>query len=87
MTFQNSQRLGPSLKCTSMTACFRSTALRAGTAQAASSSARRASLLHHKIKDVEHWMRCRQLPRSMQGEVTSYYANIWVASAGGMGSQ
>ena len=50
--------------------------------QAASSSARRASLLHHKIKDVEAWMHDRQLPRAIRSEVTSYYADIWVASAG-----
>lgn len=27
-------------------------------------------------------MHCRKLPRNIRGEVTSYYANIWVASAG-----
>lgn len=30
-------------------------------------------------------MHCRKLPRSIRGEVTSYYANIWVASAGAVG--
>lgn len=50
--------------------------------QAASSSARRASLLHNKIKDVEAWMRDRKLPRAIRNEVTSYYADIWVSNAG-----
>lgn len=51
-------------------------------AQAASSSARRASLLHNKIKNVEAWMHQRKLPRGIRGEVTNYYADIWVATAG-----
>ena len=50
--------------------------------QAASSSARRASLLHNKIKEVEGWMHARRLPSDMRSAVTSYFADVWVASAG-----
>ena len=50
--------------------------------QAASSSARRAALLHTKIKAVEAWLNARKLPRELRADVTSYFADTWVTSAG-----
>ena len=50
--------------------------------QAASSSASRAALLHTKIKAVEAWLHARKLPRELRADVTSYFSDTWVDSAG-----
>ena len=50
--------------------------------QHAGSTARRATLLHNKIQDVEAWMDSRRLPRRLRREITSYYADAWLSQAG-----
>jgi hypothetical protein len=50
--------------------------------QDASTSARRAALLHEKSKEVTAWLSRRHLPEDLQEEVVNYYANTWITQAG-----